>query len=46
MTIPQILGYTTQLLTDWGAMPYIQAGLLVMSVVGMIVFIRRLWLGS
>ena len=46
MTVLQILGYVTALLQDWGVMPYIQAGLLLITVIGAIVLIRRLATGS
>lgn len=46
MTVGQILGYVTQLATDWGLMPYIQAGLIVMTVIGTFVALRRLMQGA
>ncbi|MEO5351053.1 MAG: hypothetical protein H7836_15630 [Magnetococcus sp. YQC-3] len=46
LTIGQVLGYVNQLLVDWHIMVFIQAGLLLLVVIGAIVFIRRLWLGS
>ena len=42
----QILGYVNQLMIDWGVMPFIVAGMVVMTVLGVIVLVRRIWLGS
>jgi hypothetical protein len=46
MTVPQILAYVNQMIIDWGMLPYIQAAMLLLIVVGTIVLIRRLFLGS
>ena len=46
MTVGQILGYVNQMLVDWGVMPFIQAGLVILTVVGAIVYLRRLGVGS
>jgi len=46
MSVPQILGYVNGLLTDWGVMPFIQAGLVIMTVISAIVYLRRLGAGS
>jgi hypothetical protein len=46
MSVGQIIGYVTQLTTDWGLMPFIQAGMLVTVVVGTFVAVRRLMQGS
>ena len=46
MTTMQILTIVNQLLTDWGVMPYLQAGLVIMTVVSAIVYLRRLGTGS
>lgn len=46
MSVMQIMSYVNALLQDWGVMPFIQAGLLVLTVVGVVVMIRRLTSGS
>jgi len=46
MTVSTILSYVNALLIDWGVMPFIQAGLIVLTVVSAIVYIRRLGTGS
>jgi len=46
MTVAQILGYVNQLLTDWGVMPYIQVGLVLLAVMTAIAYLRRIGVGS
>lgn len=46
LTVGQILGYVNQMMVDWGVMPYIQALMILLAVIGGIVLVRRLWLGS
>jgi len=46
MTVAQILSYVTALLNDWGVMPFIQAGMVILTVISAIVYIRRLSAGS
>lgn len=46
MTVAQILAYVNQLLSDWGVVPFIQAGLVLVLVISAIVYIRRLGTGS
>lgn len=46
MSIAEILGWVSALLTDWGVMPFIQAGLIILTVISAIVYIRRLGAGS
>ena len=46
MSVSQILGYVNALLVEWGVMPFIQAGMVILVVVSAIVYIRRLGTGS
>lgn len=46
LSVGQILGYINQLLIDWHIMPYLTVMLILVSVIGTIVLIRRLWIGS
>lgn len=46
MSVAQVLGYVTAIAQDWGLMPYIQAGILFMVVIGTFVGLRRLFNGS
>jgi hypothetical protein len=46
MTVVQILTLVNQLLNDWGVMPYLQAGLVILTVISAIVYLRRLGTGS
>lgn len=46
MNVLEILSYVNALLTDWGVMPFIQAGLVLLTVISAIVYIRRLGAGS
>ena len=46
MTVGTILSYVNALLIDWGVMPFITAGLVIMTVISAIVYIRRLVTGS
>lgn len=46
MSVSEILGFVNQLLVDWGVMPFIQAGLVIMLVIAAIVYLRRLGTGS
>lgn len=46
MNVGQILGYVTQLMNDWGIMPFVQAGLVILTVMAAIVMLRRMGVGS
>ena len=46
MSVAQILAYVNALLVDWGVMPFIQASMVILTVVAAIVYIRRLGTGS
>lgn len=46
MTVIQILTLVNQLLIDWGVMPFLQAGLVILTVISAIVYLRRLGTGS
>lgn len=41
LTVPEILSYITQILRDWGVMPFIQAAMLVVSVAAVYAVVRR-----
>jgi hypothetical protein len=46
MSVSQILSLVNALLVEWGVMPYISAGLVLLTVFGAITYIRRLGSGS
>lgn len=46
MTVAQILSLVNALLVEWGVMPFLQAGLVILTVIGAIVAFRRLSAGS
>lgn len=46
LSVIQILSLVNQLLYDWGAMPFLQAGLVILTVISAIVYLRRLGTGS
>jgi hypothetical protein len=46
LSVVQILTLVNQLLTDWGVMPFLQGGLVILTVVSAIVYLRRLGTGS
>jgi hypothetical protein len=46
MDVGQILGYVTAIANDWGIMPYIQAGIMILVAFGAFTALRRLLNGS
>lgn len=46
LTVSEILSLVNALLVQWGVMPYIQAGLVILTVISAIVYLRRLGAGS
>ena len=45
MSVPEIIGYVTALLQDWGLMPYIQAGMLITVTIAAIIGVTA-WLAN
>lgn len=45
-SVGEILSYVSALLNDWGVMPFIKTSMLIVTVIGTIVLIRRMAVGS